>query len=584
MVSVRSARWLPFNVLTAVTLWCVIGCRNETVDVAEQQAGPAASVNQETTGEKCRKKLAAAIRRLNPESLALQASPERSINGLNAWIASCAADQLDALQVGEETLGLLDSNARVTAGRFTANDASYIRDCLLLRDLTTALWARVLPEEGGVGNDAARVLQMFDWLVRNVSLLPAEDDRVTVGLFDILLTGRGTPEDRAWIFVEALRQQQIHNCFIVRTDAAAANDGSLLDTAEWLVAVVLENGSMLFDPVAGVPVPAEGRINLKSPAPIGLAQLKQHSRWTSSSVQIVAQASAFAPRMLVLQNLLAAEDSAVFYEELSGGVSQITPLIDLVVLAGDGLWTRESVSVWNYPEQQVVASSSLNEQDQQSYTQMMRPFDAPFERKVLENESIAELTTVPEELPEEERRRLTEQRLMENFMKMNQSSEDMFGRPSQRLLKTRILQIMGRTDTTVIQQLQQIRIAGMQEVIRIAVPGELQQQQGWPPVMTIPFPELIREVNLSSTGDSLYWTAMCQIDRGEVGAAIITLMNYRRQYPDARWKYPSLMNQAFALLVQDRTDDALAALTEADQADNPERLRVQMMIRSLSPQ
>ena len=99
--------------------------------------------------------------------------------------------------------------------------------------------------------------------------------------------------------------------------------------------------------------------------------------------------------------------------------------------------------------------------------------------------------------------------------------------------------------------------------------------------MTIDFPKIIREVNLSSTGDSLYWTAMCQIDRKEFGAAIITLMNYRRQYPDGKWKYPSMMNQAVALLGQKRTEDAKTILAEADVEQNPERWAVRRMLQQL---
>ncbi|MEQ9411030.1 MAG: tetratricopeptide repeat protein [Fuerstiella sp.] len=556
----------------------VSGC-SRPAPPADSKGPEATAVNAETEGEKCRKKLAAAIRRLDPQSLSLQENPERSINGLNAWIASCAADDMAELTVSEATLKMLDDNPRVTAGRFTVADANYIRDCLLLRDLTTSVWIRTSSDGQGIGNEAARVISLFHWLVRNVSLMRPDEQRVPVGLFDVLLTGRGTAEDRAWIFVEALRQQHIHTTFVVQPNGDPEAEGDLLATAPWLVVVVLEDGSMLFDPATGVAVPSA---DAASTAPAGITALRQHSRWKDSQIRLVTQVSAFAPRMLILQNQLAAEDSAVFYEELTGGVSEITPLIDLAVKAGDGLWTKDDVDVWTYPEERSVSALAYSEEQQQAHALLMRPFDAPFERKVFSSKSMEELTTVPEELSPEERRRLTQQRLMDNFIKMNQSSEEMFGKPSRGLLKARIQQILGDTDSGVIPQLQQIRIASMQESIQVAVPEEIQKEIGMPPLLTIPFPQLIREVNESSTGDSLYWTAMCQVDQGDVGAAITTLMNYRRLYPDGKWKYPSLMNQATALQTQGRAADAKAVLEQADEAANPEQSRVRFLLAELA--
>ena len=131
----------------------------------------------ETQGEKCRKKLTAAIRRVDPESLSFQANPERAINGLNAWLASCARDELAGIEPGEATLSLVGDNPRTTARRFTANDSTYIRDCLLLKDLTTAIWSRIpaVDDEGSAaGKDVRRVEGLFTWLCRNISILSAD--------------------------------------------------------------------------------------------------------------------------------------------------------------------------------------------------------------------------------------------------------------------------------------------------------------------------------------------------------------------------------------------------------------------------
>lgn len=553
-----------------------VGC-DRSAPTTNSTGNDSKAKNQETESEKCRKKLAAAITRVQPQELAFASQPERAINGLNAWISTCGAEELGEFTIGEETLKLVDSNPRATAKRFTANDASYLRDCLLLRDLSGAVWARNPAETNSVGKDAGRVAAMFNWLCRNVSLLPSGEERVVLNLFDVLLTGRGTSDDRVWIFVELLRQQHLHSVFLIQTNAPPADGDDSLATAAQLVVVGMENGSLLFDPTAGVAV-----VSGDDRKPVGMNDLKNHDRWKDSRPLIVAQLSAFAPRMLVLQNQLAAEDSAVLFEELTGGISEITSLLDLAVTLGDGLWTKDQVSIWPYPEEQTIAASSLSEKDKQSYSVLMQSFNAPFEREIYPTKSIEELTTVPEELSAEERKMFAEQRLMENFLRINQSSEEMFGKPSRRLLKTRIRQILGFTDTGVIQQLQQIRIASMQERIQVTVPEAAQKKLGLPRIMAIDFPEIIRKVNQSSTGDSLYWTAMCQIDRDQPGAAIITLMNYRRQYPDGKWKYPSLLNQAIALRAQSRIDDAKSVLAEADTEENPERPAVRAMLQELN--
>ncbi|MCA9085237.1 MAG: hypothetical protein KDA81_14330 [Planctomycetaceae bacterium] len=557
------------------------GCRNESAPTSTEDVKNAAETSQAAELEACRRRLSAAIRRLEPEAFALQSNPERSVNGLNAWIKSCGAAELNDLPAGTSAEQLLDANAQrhIAASVYTANDASYIRDCWLLRDLTNSLSETINAEGQESTYDGARVEKLFEWIVRNISLMSPSEERIPLGLFDVMLIGRGTAEDRAWVFGEALRQQQI-DAVIVSTDVPPGDSTAPLDVSSWIVAVLLNDRSLLFDMASGLPVTTSEDFDPLTPSPADLKLLAGHERWKNSRAMIVAQTAAFAPRMYVLQDQLAAEDASVLYEEL-GGVSDIRPITERIVAGSQNLWKVDSISIWPYPEQQVVASQSLPEEQQKAYGLLMRAFDAPFERDPFTTESSEDLSAVPEQLSPQERQALVQQRLMEKFMKMMESSEEMFGKPSRRLLKARIMQLAGGRDTGVIQQLQQIRIAGMEEVLTLQVPVEIQQQNGLPPFLLMPFPQLIRQINQSSTGAAMYWTAGCQIDRGEVGSAITTLMNYRRQYPDGIWKYPSLMSQARCLLIQERKDDAVAILKEADQEENPERWQVQRMLKAM---
>lgn len=571
-----TATFLRKNVVAlAIACTTLLGCNSssttEPVETSSKKA------NKETEAERCRKKLAAAIRRLEPEVIALQDNPERSINSLNSWIASCGKEQVEKLALSDEATAMIGDSARANARRFAANDAFYIRDCLLLRDLTNAIYTR-LEKDKSETSDAARVQAVFDWTARHLSLLNKDEQRVPLSLFDLLMTGRGTVEDRAWLMAEAMRQQQI-DVVVVQSDAEP-KAGTSLDSAKLLVVVLLEDESQLFDPHRGLPVFTDKDANILNAKMASLAALKAHERWKDSLVEIVAQRAAFSPRMLVLQEQLTAQDSAVLFEELTGGVSEILPIVERIADATDKAWTGNRIEIWDYPEQQVVAASSLAEDQQQSYRNLMRPFDAPFLKTNYEPETTEELTTVPEEINEQERYELIQSRLLAEYSRMLQSSEELYGKPSRGLLKTRVTQLLGRTDTNVIQQLQQVRISSMQKAIKVTLPDAV-RQPGAPAVMEIPLPELIRELNESSTGDSLYWTALCQIEREEYGTAINTLMNYRRQYENGKWTFPSLLQQGLCLAAQGRKADAVELLKTADKDDNPERQRVQMLISSL---
>ena len=141
----------------------------------------------------------------------------------------------------------------------------------------------------------------------------------------------------------------------------------------------------------------------------------------------------------------------------------------------------------------------------------------------------------------------------------------------------RLNQVEGSADRRIIQQLQKIRNACIDDAIRYTVPRTV-ERSGY---KSIPFPEAIQTVNRQAAGSALYWIAICQMDRSQPGTAITSFESYRRQYPDGMWFYPSLMNQALAELTQGRRDAALKTLTEADQEANPDQRHAATLRRRL---
>ena len=117
----------------------------------------------------------------------------------------------------------------------------------------------------------------------------------------------------------------------------------------------------------------------------------------------------------------------------------------------------------------------------------------------------------------------------------------------------------------------------MQTIIEVEVPFDGKQVSR----NAVPLPEMIRTVQQSALGDTLYWTCMLQLTRNDAGAAISTLRNYRLQYPEGPAAFPSMMNEADALITHANTADAIAVLKLADVEQNPEQNRAHWWLTRL---
>lgn len=574
-------RFSPIAVL--VLIFSLISGCNGSKPAAESSA-ESVDANQDVDSDRCEKRLLAALQKLQPEAMATNSRRENVVNSLNSWLTNCAADAAKDVQVSEANAAMLSPAARrfATAARFTENDCLYIRDCFILRAMTESAWKQADADaDERVATDRKRVVHLFENVVRSVVLMAPDENRVPVGIFEILLTGRGTIDDRVWIFCEALRQRQL-DAFIIIPTSPAAEDASSSDipaSADLLIGVAVESEVLLFDPLRGTAVPKKDDPALLIADPAGLDSLKEYERWAKPTIRVVAEPGSFAPRMLLLQEQMPAAGSAMLYEELAGGTSEIRPLVDRLVDAGNGLWDKAAISLWEYPEKSILAAGALNEEQKKAYQLLLKPYDAPFERDPLKSDQLLDDPgKSDEQMTEEQKMERRMMMLQERVERISQSSDEVFGKASQRLLKVRLEQVMGLNDVQMIQQLQQIRIASMQDFVEIALPvGDNKEA-----LYQFPLPEAIRLVHRRATGDSLYWTAMCQLVRTDFGAAATTLRNYRRQYPDDKWKYASMFNEAVALIRLGGPDAALLPLKEADVEQNPERIQAAWLLSRMT--
>lgn len=543
------------------------GCTSQKEKPAEETVAEAMAAAE----DECQSRLATAVKRVSPESLATQTRREPVVNAMNAWMAACGETDVRALKISDANQAFLSEATKRTSStiRFSENDILYVRDAMILKGLTESVWKQTDAAAGGNAKDKARVVGLFQHLVRNISLVPAAETRVPMGIYEVMMTGRGTVEDRIWIFAEALRQRQL-DMVLLKAASPAIAAGSIPDSAEMLIGVLVDNTCLLFDPLRGTPVPKADDTAAIVADPATHELLAGNDRWKNGELLAVCHPSAAAPRMLVLQNRMDAADTVVLYEELAGGTSEIRPLRDRVAAVIGSVWPAEKLKLWDVPEQRVSAAATLTEQQKQDYTQLMRPFDSPFERESVEIDKLITDPNVDEsKMSDEEKMALRSQALE----KVLERADALFGRPSRRLLKARVTQISGNFELGMIQDLQQIRIACLQEKVELDIPLDEKRSA----VVPFALPKSILDVQKSAVSDTLYWTALSQISRRDTGTAIATLRNYRRQYPGEKMMYASLLNECEALIELGDKATAAKVVQEALNDANPERARAEWL-------
>lgn len=166
----------------------------------------------------------------------------------NAW-------KLDPLYATlPPTLAAMATPESLGSGVFDANDdVAALRDQRWLADI--AATAR-----GDAVDDLAVARNLFDWTVRSLALVsdpPPVPTDATPGarwfsLGEVLLSGRASGAQRAWVFLELLRHAGLDGVMLATGDAAA---GSL---RPWLPGVLTGGECYLFEPTYGLPVPGPG--------------------------------------------------------------------------------------------------------------------------------------------------------------------------------------------------------------------------------------------------------------------------------------------------------------------------------------
>jgi hypothetical protein len=173
---------------------------------------------------------------------------------LNTWLDSeetPPAWQADAM-LAELPAVARPQYASVAAERFDRSDGRLLQEAVWLRDIARRTSATATVAE--------QAQQLFNWMLRNVQLDPPDSPFATAQRpWQALATGRGSADQRAWIFTLLMRQAGI--------DAVPLSVRA--DEHVWTVAVRSGDDWLLFDPALGLPIPAAGGTGIAT-----LAQVK----------------------------------------------------------------------------------------------------------------------------------------------------------------------------------------------------------------------------------------------------------------------------------------------------------------------
>lgn len=339
---------------------------------AETETGGGSSA-QGFQQRQCEEQLAGIMRAVDPQELGLSSNQSDRAYDLNLWRQDCGAVLASQAIAEDEALvrKLLPAEVaeRTLQSEFTPRDVAHLRTTLLLRQTAEHVAA-------GETNVLRQAVRLFDYVQRSV--LDAGAETLTLTPYEMLLIGRASAEQRAWLLADLLRQLSIDAVIVRPLDPAADR---------WLLGVMIPADSepplYLFDLAAGLPVPAAaeqmGTTTLVA-VPATLAEVRADEsllrqldlpdnpyRWTAADltavrIELIGHSSVWSNRVAVLDYAIDVR-GARFYDGLGQNRLQQQSLFDRVVAAGrGGGWSAEQVAVWELPESQLHAFGTASAQ------------------------------------------------------------------------------------------------------------------------------------------------------------------------------------------------------------------------------
>ena len=523
-----------FAICTAFAAACIIGVATYSRPNASPEIEETNLSETSSNPEYCNDLISSALDMLQPDRLGVTSEAKDAADLLNSWLASCGAsgpenrELKSSAAVRLETLISFQELEQLKETRFTKQDAGHLRNSLLSKTIVNF----VLSQNR---NDLDRIVGLFEYVVRNIGLEKEGEQTLPLSPYEIVLFGRGTPEDRAWIFAMLLRQLHV--------DAVILRPSSQDDASKdrWLVGVRMDGRVYLFDTRLGCPVPSsndDGKTTtIENPAtltevqendkllrlldledrpyPLNAGDLK------SPRVEVIGNSSLWAPHMKRIQMSLVGERSVVIYDGLQDGGTGEPGSISRVAKLGRGKWRTEDIGVWTYPNVRLQGFANLNDSQELKLLVRREPFKA----------------TIP-------------------WSDVAQGRIN-YGPPRREQLKTRNSQILGNYAKS-IHSYMNIRLRGK-------LPRRLRPN--------------VRRMHARAAEDAFFWIGVCQLEQQDYVAASGTFREYLSSHtPGGAWQGPCRGLLALSLAEQKNYEKAIQVLEEAPSSD-PQRDGFDLLIR-----
>ncbi|MFM9961191.1 MAG: tetratricopeptide repeat protein [Planctomycetaceae bacterium] len=527
-------------------------------------ATKAAKTADEEAESRTLRNLQNALADLQADKLGIESSPEQAVANLNEW-AKGAKRIAEKNGMGWEPTrphGLLKSLPKewleqVTLEQFVERDAVFLRDCL---------WAGQIAKlgAGNAKSDLNLVVNLFEYVVRNIDLIPIGSRDVPLGPFDVMMLGRGTVQERAWVFAELLRQRNVDSVILTPRRGTRGAD----EADPFLVGVLFEKDILLFDPGLGVPLPGDVAAP-KSAMPRQPMTLRQATgdpellaavardsggrfsvtaaMLAASQVELVCHPQQLSSRMRHLQLGLTGEQSVIVADPLEDVADQ-PGLWSRVARHPAATWSADDVAIWSFPETTREAASHPTDEQMKTWINLSMSLAAP-------------------------------QRLM--FIRGDEVSRTMglgFTKPERTLMKLRMQHVIGHWPEAVqgylAVQLYDVETPTTKDLERISSDGKQHQpfaivstmdKQFLRGLMMQPSHAHIRKLHLLAGDDACYWVAQCQFEQNRLRAVVDQCRMYGNQHSSGGWVAANQMLMATALAQQDKLKEAIRALKEFDE-------------------
>lgn len=449
--------------------------------------------------EQCGTILESAVSLAQPLKLGLTTSIEAVVSRLNDWRLNCP----DAKKV---PAGLDDESKKLLAAVLTKKelaamqddvfdelDARHVRNSLVFVRMANA--ATIASQ-----SDVDQVVDLFYHVVRNVELVDRKPGAAPRPVFRVMLFGRGTAADRAWVFAALLRQLKFSAVVVLpQKEPAEASGGN----SPLLVGVLLSGKIYLFDMHLGLPIPApdDDPSNPLIRKPATLAQFLTDPKIAASlstgdykykltadnlkkpRVQLIGHRSLWSPRMKRLYATGHVRSSSQagetigrlkveLYDELGGKQGLISRTVEF----GEGHVARGQISIWPYPHRQINAFANMNEAQRTEMRKLERPFDVPQEVMTTKDEKTGKTVVAIDK----------------------RTGRPILGPPSRLQLKARIRELLGEYD----------KAATMYVNVRSQVGRALRRPS------EVPLGELV-----VADLDANFWIGVCKYELSELTTA-----------------------------------------------------------------